>query len=36
MQHLEQDILECETKWVLGNVTTKKASGGDGIPIELF
>ena len=34
--HLEPDILECETKWVLGNITTNKASGGDGIPDELF
>ena len=34
--HLEPDILEWEVKWVLGNITTNKASGGDGIPIELF
>ena len=34
--HLEQDILECEVKWVLGSITTDKASGGDGIPVELF
>ena len=34
--HLEQDILECEIKWALGNITTNKASGGDGIPVELF
>ena len=34
--HLEPDILECEVKWALGSVTTNKASGGDGIPIELF
>ena len=34
--HLVPDILECEVKWVLGNLTTKKASGGDGIPVELF
>ena len=34
--HLEPDILECEVKWVLGSVTTNKASGGDGIPVELF
>ena len=34
--HLEPDILECEVKWTLGNITTNKASGGDGIPIELF
>ena len=34
--HLEPDILECEIKWALGRVTMKKASGGDGIPVELF
>ena len=34
--HLEQDILECEAKWVLGSITTNKASGGDEIPAELF
>ena len=34
--HLEQDILECEVKWALGNITMNKASGGDGIPVELF
>ena len=34
--HLEPDILECEIKWALGSVTTNKASGGDGIPDELF
>ena len=34
--HLEPDILECEVKWVLGRITTNKASGGDGIPVELF
>ena len=34
--HLEPDILECEVKWALGSVTTNKASGGDGIPAELF
>ena len=34
--HLEQDILECEVKWTLGSITTNKASGGDGIPVELF
>ena len=34
--HLEPDILECEVKWVLGSITTKKASGSDGIPVELF
>ena len=33
---LEPDILECEVKWALGNITMKKASGGDGIPVELF
>ena len=33
---LEPDILECEVKWALGNITTNKASGGDGIPGELF
>ena len=34
--HLEPDILECRVKWALGNITTNKASGGDGIPVELF
>ena len=34
--HLEPDILECEVKWALGGITTNKASGGDGIPVELF
>ena len=34
--HLEPDILECEVKWTLGSITTKKGNGGDGIPIELF
>ena len=34
--HLEPDILECEVKWVLGCITISKASGGDGIPVELF
>ena len=34
--HLEPNILECEVKWALGSITTKKASGGDGIPVELF
>ena len=34
--HLEPDILECEVKWALGNITTNKASGGDGIPVELL
>ena len=33
---LEPDILECEVKWALGSITTKKASGGDGIPVDLF
>ena len=36
ISHLEPDILECEVKWALGSVTTNKASGGDGIPVELF
>ena len=36
MTQLEPDILECEVKWALGNITTNKASGGDGIPLELF
>ena len=34
--HLEPDILECEVKWALESFTTNKASGGDGIPVELF
>ena len=34
--HLEPDILECEVKWALGSITMKKASGGNGIPAELF
>ena len=34
--HLESDILECEVKWALESITTDKASGGDGIPVELF
>ena len=34
--HLEPDILECEVKWTIRNITTNKASGGDGIPVELF
>ena len=34
--HLEPDILECEGKWALGSITMNKASGGDGIPVELF
>ena len=33
---LEPDILECKVKWALGSITTKKASGGDGIPVDLF
>ena len=36
ISHLEPDILECEVKWALGNITTSKASGGGGIPVELF
>ena len=36
MTHLEPDILECKAKWALGSITTNKASGGDGIPVELF
>ena len=34
--HLEPDILESEVEWALGNITMNKASGGDGIPVELF
>ena len=34
--HLEPDILECEVKWALGHITRNKASGSDGIPVELF
>ena len=34
--HPEPDILNCEVKWALGSITTNKASGGDGIPVELF
>ena len=34
--HLKPDILECEVKWALGSFTTNKASGADGIPVELF
>ena len=34
--HLEPDILECEVKWALGSITTNRASGGDGIPVELL
>ena len=36
INHLEPDILECEVKWAVGSITTKKASGGDEIPVELF
>ena len=34
--HQNPDILECEVRWALGSITTNKASGGDGIPVELF
>ena len=34
--HLEPDLLECEVKWALGSITRNEASGGDGIPVELF
>ena len=34
--HIEPDILECEVKWALGSITTNRASGGDGISLELF
>ena len=34
--HLEPDILECEVKWALGSITMNKASGANGIPVELF
>ena len=34
--HLEPDILKCEVKWALGSINMNKASGGDGIPVELF
>ena len=34
--HLESDILECEVRWALGNITVNKATGGDGIPAELL
>ena len=34
--HLEPDIMECEVKWALGSITMNKASGGDGVPVELF
>ena len=36
ISHLEPDIVECEIKWTLGSITTNKASGGDGISVELF
>ena len=36
MTHLEPDILECKVKWAIGSITRNKASGGDGIPAELF
>ena len=36
ISHVEPDILECEVKWVLGSIATNKASGDDGIPVELF
>ena len=36
ISHLKPDILECEVKWTLGSITMNKASGGDGIQIELF
>ena len=36
LTHLEPDILECEVRWALGSITTNKASGKDGIPVELF
>ena len=36
ISHLEPDILEYEVKWALGSITTNKANGGDGIPVELF
>ena len=36
MTHLEPDILECKVKWALGSIIMNKASGGDGIPVELF
>ena len=34
--HLEPDVLECEVRWALGSIIVNKASGGDGIPVELF
>ena len=36
ISHLQPDFLECEVKWALGSITTNKASGSDGIPVELF
>ena len=36
ISHLEPDILECEVKWALESITTNNASGGDGMPVELF
>ena len=36
MTHLEPEILECKVKWALGSITMNEASGGDGIPVELF
>ena len=36
MTHLEPDILECKVKWALESITTNEASGGDGIPVEVF
>ena len=36
ISHLEPDLLECKVKWALGSITTNKASGGNGIPVELF
>ena len=36
ISHLEPDILECEVKWALRSITTNEASGGDGVPVELF
>ena len=36
IMHLQPDILECKVKWALGSITMNKASGGDGIPVELF
>ena len=36
LTHLELDILKCKVKWALGSITMNKASGGDGIPVEVF